>query len=215
MAMYRMKRALVVLVIGLTLGAVGAAQASAASWFIGGVKLSTGSKVAVASKTVVDEKAVFNVPGLGLKVSCAGSTAIAATLVGENKGESQGRTFEACSEIEPSTCKVEPSNIITEPLSTTLSTSISPTDRFLLVPKTGKTFATVLFRGSCSFAGEQPIKGAVIGKLATGQTEELAQAVEGLGSSENNSLEFDSNKMFIERGKALVTLVSGSKWSFH
>jgi hypothetical protein len=69
--------------------------------------------------------------------------------------------------------------------------------------------------GTCSLAGEQGIDGRVNLKLGTGQTEEVSQALEGLGSSEGNlSLIIDKNNAYIEGGKTLLSLASGSKFSF-
>jgi hypothetical protein len=66
-------------------------------------------------------------------------------------------------------------------------------------------------------AGERLLEGRVKLKLPTGQTEELTQAIEGLGSSEgNNSLELEGSKAFLEGGKALLRLEAVlSKFSFH
>ena len=58
------------------------------------------------------------------------------------------------------------------------------------------------------------MNGSVRVNAPTGQTEEELQAIEGQGSFENNSLEVAGDKSYIEGGKALLKLASGSKWSF-
>src|ERR1700691_1958205 len=159
----------------VVLGAVQLTAASAASLFVGGVKLPTGSKVAVASKAVVEEPVLFNARGLGLKIECGESNAIAAALVGENMGEANARIFEDCSEIEPTTCKLATPTITTEPVLTifVLSTK-APEARFVLEPKEKSIFATLHFVGSCVLSGEQGITGKVTGKLPRGQSEEAS-----------------------------------------
>ncbi len=206
-----------VFIVLLAIGGLESLPASAASLFVGGVKLSTGSKAAVASKAVVDESVIFNVPGFNLRISCSGSNAIASTLVGENKGEAEARIFEGCSEVSPANCKLTTRTIETESVQTTfIAVTKTSEARFILEPKkTNGNFAILAFEGTCVFAGEQPVKGVVKGSLPTGQIEEVSQAVEGLGSAEgNNSMELDKNKVFVEKGRGLVKLVSGSKWSF-
>jgi hypothetical protein len=201
----------------LTLGGTESTPAPAASLFVGGIKLSTGSKAIVASKAAVDESVLFNAPSLSLRIGCSGSNAIASTLIGENKGEAEARVFEGCSEIAPTNCKLDEPTITTEAVITTFSVATkAPEARFVLEPKIGHLFAGIGIEGpKCTLQGEKPVNGTVKGKLPTGQSEEASQLVEGLGSTEgNNSLEIGGNKFFIEKGKGLVKLASGSKWSF-
>ena len=116
----------------------------------------------------------------------------------------------------PTLCATESNEIETEPLVGTVKTSTSPQDRVTFAPKTGKLIAVVVFKGpECPLAGEQPISGSFTQKLPTGQTEAVTQPFEGLGSAENNSLQLGANKIYLEKGKALVKLASGLKWSFH
>ncbi len=202
----------------VALSAMVAGSASAATGiFINTKALKAGESAALTSKAVVDEKAVLNVPGLSLKISCPGLSGAGAKLVGTEKGEASTLTFEGCSEVAPASCKVEPATVPTEPVTALLTTGTGTVDFATFTPQTANLFATVKFVGTCAFAGEQPVNGKVKVKAATGQTEELAQAIEGIGSSEgNNSLELDKNKAFIEGGKALLSLVAtGSKFSFH
>ncbi len=194
--------------------------ASADSWFVNGAKL-TGSEELI-NTAKIDEKLTFNVPGLSLEITCAGISAIGAKIVaGENK-ESEHLKFEGCSEIQPSTCKVKGSKVETEATIGLQSLALfvgSKTESVVTVlhpKKAGGNFAILELEGTCAIAGENPIKGLVKIADPTGITELAAQLEEGLGSSEgNNSLEVDKQKAFIEKGRILLTLKSGNKWSFH
>ncbi len=203
-------------IAALAVTAMMSASASAAGWFIGGKALASGETAALASKAVVDEKTLLKVPGLGLRLSCTETHIINGFIRGTDVTTIKEVVHLGCSEIEPSTCKVEPSTVVLE-LLTMLTITGSGTSDFLQVqPTTGQVIGVLIFTGTCSFAGEQPLSGKYKLSMPTGQTEEPSQAVVGLGSLEgNNSLEFDKNKAFIEKGKTLLALVSGSKWSFH
>ncbi len=88
----------------------------------------------------------------------------------------------------------------------------------MLTPETKHVLAVVPFTegGDCALEGDQMILGAVTLAMKTGQTEESPQAIESLGSFENNSMEIVGDKTYVESGKALVRLASGStSWSFH
>jgi hypothetical protein len=85
-------------------------------------------------------------------------------------------------------------------------------------PTTAKHFAEFVFEGaSCSISGKKAITGSVVLKAPTGQLQSLTQALEGLGSLEQggDSLQTASDASYIEGGKALLTLESDAKWSFH
>jgi len=213
-----MSRATVIItasVAALILSAVGAASASA-EWYINGAKLPAGSKVALATKAVVDEPAILNVPKLSLKISCSGLGAVKPELIGTTKGRAEHLLFEGCSEIEPKTCRLNPSTIETEPVLWLTHESFSIFGfEVWLVHEEETILATLVFEGSCSLAGEKPVRGAVTLGAPTLKTENTSQLLEGLGSLENNSLEVAKNKAYIEKGKVLVKLASSSKWSFH
>lgn len=209
----KMFAAVLIAVFALSAAISASAQAEP-SWFVSGAKLT--SKAALATKAVVDEPAVLNVPGLGLKASCSGLSGSKPEIAGPTKGQAEALSFENCSEISPSTCKISPATIRTESIFWLVHIS----GHFfwwnwLIHAQGGKILATITFVGSCSFAGEQPLAGAVVLKGPTTSIEETSQALEGLGSTENNSLEIAGNKAFIEGGKVLLSLASGSKWSFH
>jgi hypothetical protein len=183
-------------------------------WRIAGAALPPGSKAALSTKAVVDEPATLNVPGLSLKISCSGLSGTKPEIIGENEGAVEHLTFEGCSEITPTTCKLETPTISTEPITALAFDAISPDVRVHFTPKSGKSFATLTFVGSCSLAGEKPVNGTVTVDAPNGQSEEVSHALAGLGSQENNSLEVSGQKGYLEKGKALLKLASGSKWSF-
>jgi hypothetical protein len=191
-----------------------ASSAEAASLFVGGAKLSANSKVALSTTIALEEPAVLESPGLSLAISCSGLSATKPELVGEDKAEAERLTFVACSEVEPSTCKLESSTIETAPLTGLFATGTSPADKLHLKPKAGKTIATFVFSGSCAIAGEKGLNGQVTFNAPTGQSEEASQAIEASSSIEN-SLEIGGNKACFASGRGLLKLASGSKWSYH
>jgi hypothetical protein len=183
--------------------------------YVNSVELPAGSKAPLATKAVTDENAVFSAPGIKLKLTCASLEDNGGALVGENMGEASSLKFGGCSEVEPSTCKLGSPTIETEPVLATLSMDVTfPEDRVLLAPKTKSTLASIDLEGSCTLAGEELVTGDANIKLPTGQEELTGQAIEGLGSVENNSLMIAGSKVFLEKGKALLKLSSGSKFSF-
>jgi hypothetical protein len=198
----------------IALSAVAASSASAA-WKVNGKALAAGEKVALSTKAIVDEQAVLNVPTLSLKISCAGLSGVKPEIEGTTKASAEHLIFEGCSEIEPKTCKLNPTTVKTEPITATTTTGVSPDDKVLFKPTVAGPFATLVFEGTCSLAGEKPVTGAVVVNAPTGQSEEVSQLIDGIGSAEgNNSLEVAKNKAFIEGGKALLKTANGSKWSF-
>ncbi len=221
--MLRAKTAVVVLYAVTGLSALGSTPASA-NWFVGGTELADGSKVGLATTAKVDTAEVTTLPKLKIKVQCNTPTLAnveAPEIIGRNEVRAKSIIFEGCATIEPATgCPLEgqPSRVPTEPVKAVLTRGpAAPADRAVLTPQTKTLFAVVLFaeKDICAFEGKEPIQGAVTLALPTGQTEETSQAIEGLGSVENNSLELGGAKMFVERGKALSKLASGSAWSFH
>jgi hypothetical protein len=190
-----------------------ASSAGAASLFVGGAKLSAGSKAALNTKIAVEEPFILTSPGLSLAISCSGSSASQPELVGEATIATATFQLETCSEIEPSTCKLGSAAILTEPVTGKFTTGTSPADLVAFVPKAGKTLATITFTGTCSFAGEKPLDGKLTFNAPTGQNEEISQAIVATGSTE--SLELGGQPACFASGKGLLKLASGSKWSYH
>jgi len=103
---------------------------------------------------------------------------------------------------------------MTEPIQASITEAPFPDSRLLFRPKSGKIFATITFTGSCVFAGEEGVKGEV-SLNAPNLVEELTeQRIEGLNTTENNSLEMDGAKAYLEGGKVQLGLTSDAKWSF-
>ena len=210
----------------LMLSLVGAASASAAAmtWFVNGTALTSGNQE-LANTAKVDEPAVLNAPGISLKISCATLKGSKAELQGSAAGESamgqaEALEFEGCSEISPPTCKLVPSftKIITRAILAIvllILRRVVPFIQVLFEPKKGTTFAELKLEGEhCSIAGTQGVTGSVVVGAPTGASEETLQAIEGLGTTENNNLIIDGRNAYIEGGKALLKLASGKAWSF-
>jgi hypothetical protein len=130
----------------------------------------------------------------------------------------KSKILSGCSTIEPATgCELEaqPVSIETEPLVGTLTLGAGEQDRIHIQPQTKTTIALLSFKetNTCALAGLFSLHGSYTLSLPSGQLEVEAQAFEGLGSVENNSLELGGSKAFIE-GKELLELASRSKWSF-
>jgi len=204
------------LLASLAFSAVAASSASAGSWFVNGTKLAKGTKVALATTAAVDESTVLSEPSLGVKLTCSGKTLNGTSpfIEGEANGGAESLTFTSCSEIAPTTCTIQ-TTISTEPVVASVETGTAPLDRIRFAPKSGKAFATVQFKGTCAESGEQPVDGQVVLDSKTGQNESALQPLEGLGTTENNSLELFKAKAYLVGGKALLALSAGQKWSFH
>ena len=79
-------------------------------------------------------------------------------------------------------------------------------------PSKGNTFAAIQYTGaSCALTGVRLLNGPLKGALPTGAVESTLQAVQGLGSLENNSLELAENRILF-LGGVLLGLASKSKW---
>jgi hypothetical protein len=217
--MSKVKLIVTMLVATMALSAVMASSALAAGeWFVNKAKL-TGT-TALANTAAVDTSTVLNDPSLGIKVTCSGSLLEGKKpyIQAPNTGGAESLIFTGCSEIAPTTCKIQ-TKVETEPVVATLETSASPVASAAIirfVPKGGKVFATLDFTGTCAESGEQPVDGAVAAGSQNGQVEQTTHPLEGLGTADgNNSLELFGGKAYLEGGKALLKLVSGQTWSFH
>jgi hypothetical protein len=203
------------IVAAFTFSAVAVSSASAGSWFVNGTKLAKGATVALATTAAVSESTVLSEPSLGVRLTCSGKTlnGVKPLIQGEASGKAESLIFTACSEIAPTTCTIQ-SEIKTEPVVASVETGTGTLDRIRFAPAEGKAFATVNFKGTCAEAGEQPVDGQVILDSTTGQVEGTSHLLEGLGTTENNSLELFKAKAYLVGGKAALTLSAGQKWSF-
>jgi hypothetical protein len=218
--MPKVKLTIAVLLAALTLSAVAASSASA-DWYVSGTKLATGATVGLATTAKVDTDQVIRIAALGsfIKILCNGTILLIlrVQLDPPNVLLIEHLILEGCSTIEPATkCVLTNSQIETEPIKAVATKGAGSSDRLTFTPATKTTFAQIPFseKNTCLFNEPEPINGAFTVGAPTGQTEEVGQAIEDLGSTENNSLEVAGDKIYLEGGRVLLTLLSGSKWSF-
>ena len=204
----------------VALSAMIASSASAAGWHVNGTELAQGSKLALTTAATVDEDATLSLfpKGVKVKIKCEGTTLDGESpeIIGTNQGMAKALTFTGCKTTEPTKCNLETETVATNPIKVFVTKGSGEADVATFAPLSEETFTNIPFsaKNSCSLNEPEPISGSVRVKAPTGQTEEELQAIEGLGSVENNSLEIGGGKAYIEGGKALLKLTSGSKWSF-
>jgi hypothetical protein len=220
--MSKIKMTVIMLFATISFSAIPAIPASA-EWFISGTKLAAGTTIGLATTAKVDTGSVTSIVfgGGAIKASCEVDFlghAESPEIVTPNEVRAKSLIFEGCKIIEPATkCVLTSSTIQTEPVRAVITQiSKASEDRVTLTPQTRSAFADVPFASTntCVFNEEEPIQGAITLAMPTGKTESSTQAIEGLGSVENNSLQVAGDKMYVEGGRALVKLQSGSKWSF-
>jgi len=210
--------------VGLTLAlfAIAASSASALSWFVAGHELKKGENAPLASTATLDSPFLLSAPSLSLKISCTTyKTGKTELLGGSELTNVESDKYEGCSALSPSSCKLQPPPVIGPQPSRNewvLVPGILRNElRLRLVRGNGQTaLATITLEGSgCVLAGENVLNGSFVLAVPTLAEEATSHQLEGLGSTENNSLEFDGAKAYIEGDKQLLKLTSGSKWSFH
>ena len=198
------------------------ASSASAEWFINGTRLAKGSTAVLASTAAVDASVTFTIASKSedIKISCKGpllrSTGL--EIIGTNEGVAKSVTFEGCGITKPATkCALARSQITTNPLRLQATKGPGGTDRGTftsLITEEALTDVPFSSSNTCAFSEQEPIAGSVTIGAETGQTEQVLQTIEGLGSTENNSLEVAKDKIYAESGKTLLALASGSKWSF-
>jgi hypothetical protein len=219
----RARAALIVLSTAIMICALTAGSADAEEWFVNGKALLTGEAAAVSSSSMLTpaKSPGLVMPSLGMALGCTGGVVEKkAEVIGKNTIKTEGITFEGCSVAQPeSGCTLLENTIRTAPLQGTLAKAASPLDKITFAPQTKTQLAEISFSetNTCALSGNQPVKGKIAVLAVTGQVESEIQDIEGLGSSENNSLEVGTgNKAFLYGGgRALVTLASHVNWSFH
>ncbi|HEY3759915.1 MAG TPA: hypothetical protein VGL37_09140 [Solirubrobacteraceae bacterium] len=198
------------------------ADTASAEWFVNGTKLTT-TTAPLATSSVLDTPVSWELPVPKIGVDCSGPVDYSFGLVlrGGNL-DATTITWLHCLALPAGVCSLAStaSAIQSEPLTATLTKGPGASeDRMTIRPLTKAVLATIPFAetegGSCPVSGEQPVKGSLTVSLPKGQVEEATQVVEGLSSVENNSLEIAGEKIYVEGGRGLVKLASGSKWSFH
>jgi hypothetical protein len=201
------------LTVAFVLSAVVTSSANAAgNWFVTGTKLANGATLALASTAKLEDSVTFNVPSVGIKLTCTGGSSQLlkshnSYIQGPNTGGAESLTYEGCSEISPAGCTIGEA-LETKPVVETVETGSLPLDRIKLSPKTGKSLMEIEFKGMCSLAGEKSLNGQVVLAADILQGENGEQPVEGLGTVENNSLELGGSKAYIENGAAAIKLAS-------
>lgn len=198
------------------------AAMAAGSWFVAGTKLPVGGEVGLAATAVVDSPTVLNEAAESIKITCTGSSVDNEDDLVRSPEKEFIRSVKylGCSELTPSHCTVE-TTIETETEAgrgiLILAFTISPsTVGKIFSPESGSTLAVIGFAGTtCAVAGEKPLNGSVTLHAPSGQIESTLQAVEDQGSVENNSLRVAGHPAFLEGGRVLLKLASGSRWSFH
>lgn len=220
-----MSKIRVILVAGLSTLAVSVmtADSVSAAWFVGGKELTTTAAVANLPHIINSIIIHSSAGGIPILVLCGGIHLINGFLIPPDIFFVQRVDFLKCHTIEstPTNCKLK-GEVEGIPHLTLIGTTpqlllILRSGRFHLKPLTGKLFAEVPFEEgtACALEGNIPIKGGLTLNGTTSLVESVGQNFEGLGSEENNNLEFGSgNKAFV-LGRILLLLASGSKWSFH
>jgi hypothetical protein len=201
----------------VALGVFGVAPALA-EWLINGTPL-TGS-AALSTQALVDADSTLLVPTLKLSIQCSGrSLDLLSPQISGDKWLAKGVTFLACIALEPQHCELIESNntpISTEAILVLASLGRSRTVNVRVTPEKSR-IGSINFseENLCAFNSQEPITGEFVTNFPTGQLSLSAQALTGLGSTEgNNSLRIDGDPAFIDGGWDLLTLASGSKWSF-
>ena len=209
------------LLTALTLAVLTTSSATATGWHINGTALAKGSKQSLTTASIVDTDSTLSIVTKSetLTVVCKGPSigATSPEIIGTNEGMAKALTFTGCATTKPATkCQLSSSEIQTNPVKVFITKGAGEADVETVVPLSEEPFAEVPFseKDTCAFSEPQPVSGAVRLNLPTGQTEEELQAVEGLGSVENNSLEVAKDKMYVEGGKVLLEQATSSKWSF-
>jgi hypothetical protein len=217
--MSKIKAIVVALFAVFALSAVAASSASA-DWFINGTKLVGSAELATTAKVDTDFTLVINT-ATKIKILCTGNTldALEPLIDSTNGFTARDLTFLGCSTVEPATkCILEgqPTSILTLPIEGFATKGPGNSVRGHFKPTTKNQFATLQFseNNTCALSAEEPVNGSVTGGSENGQSEEVLHGLEALGTTENNSLEIAGVHAYIVGGKALLQLLSGSKWSF-
>jgi hypothetical protein len=190
------------------------ATSASAGWFVNGAELKTSAALTTAE--VIDQIPVFNVPMLPLKVACKGGTLVGVEpeIIAPSSVSERSVVFRECTVTEPTACSLESPEIRTEPITAQVSLAAGESDKIVYSTTASHIAEFALGGTSCSIAGKKAVTGSVTERAPHGQLESSIETLEGLGSIENNSLDVANDVTYLEGGKALVKLTSGSKWSF-
>jgi hypothetical protein len=216
--MSQVKIAMLAVAAMLVLSAISVTSASA-GWFVNGTELKTSAAISTAA--ALDEIPTISVPNIDLEALCSGAALVGAKpeIIAGSTLKAESVKFLGCNVTKPSSgCSFSEANatIATLPMVATLSLGSGESDRIVFAPQTKSTITDVEMNESneCAFNGTEPITGSYVENVPNGQLEGVSETLVGLGSVENNSLQSDGEKTYVEGGRALVKLASGSKWSF-
>jgi hypothetical protein len=197
---------------------------ASANWFVNGTELKGSAAIATAAAVDANTVLRINAGETNIKILCTGSTleTINSKIFGTKTAGAEKLIFKACETTEPATkCALtaQPTSITTEPLGVKIAGNRkAPEDRVALTPVSKQVFLNIPFNASdtaCGIFDELiPINGSLVMSMPRGETEAVAQLIEALGTTENNSLEVAGDKTYIEGTKVLLQLASGAKWSF-
>jgi hypothetical protein len=213
------KTKMVVTVVSVMVVSGAFAALASANWMAGGKDVPSGTNLQISLVATVHEAPVLNVPSLKIKLSCTGLDVEEGFIIGGSSLDKAGSLkFLGCKVIEPvsSTCVLAEEVIKVSAVLSKATLFGTLAARILFSPEQGNLFAEVPFSeaNTCALSGNEPVKGRVTVAAPLGQDELLLQPIEGLGETENHSLEIAAgNAAFIEKGKILLRLVNDSKWS--
>jgi hypothetical protein len=194
------------------------AAVASAEWLVGGTVLS-GSAV-LLPQALVDATSTLLVPAVGLSIVCGGHflDELDPLIIAPDKTYASSLTFLGCNVTAPASgcalAEKEQSIPTTAILArASLLSATSEEDRLLVSPETKGILANIQFSESntCAFIGTNPLRDSFVVGAPTGRLDLLTQSLIGLGSVENNSLEFLGGKAFLDGGKVLMRLASDSK----
>jgi hypothetical protein len=214
--MSRCRVVAVALFASLAFGAVAASSASAGEWWVNGTKLA--SSAALSEGVTLGTLWRILAPAVPFIVECEGPLLVLrAYLSPPNVILARNIHFNNCLVLQPPNCILVLPRFLT--LGSHITADVVPGLSGLPVAEL-KTSEPDLFElefegADCSIAGVNPIKGEFTSSLPGIQTESQTHVLEGLDSVENNSLSFVKDKAYVLGGAELLTLASGSKWSFH
>ncbi len=206
-----------IFLVTLAFATVDSSSASA-GWFVGGTELK--GSAALATTAQIQTASILTIPKLKGEITCEQAMALAAAAILAGQPEIAALLIFLFCTSPAQGCPLNPATatISTQPLVASVTKGPkAPEDWVNIRPRTKSLLATIPYaeKTTCAFEGNEPVSGSLTLRMPTGQSEETAQAIEGMGSFENNSLEVAGSKAYLGGGKILLKLASGSKWSFH
>jgi hypothetical protein len=218
------KKGSVMFMTVLTLCAVASASASAAQWYVGGKTLTGSEKLAATVK--VEEPIVLyvsdpNVPDI--KITCTTASVPSSEIVAPSTAKIGSLELSGCSMSGAPGCSLGGTELRTEPIETTLSTSGPPplTEDLSTFSQTKSEAYLIdleITGSSCSVSGAgAKIYGQFTTKITSGNTEQTEMHFVGEGEA-SSGLEIigwgNPHPPVYISGKFNLKLASGAKFSF-